>query len=113
MVSNIVQEIYDAYPRKEGPRYAKACIEKALRRLPKELNWQGTEEDLWQWLLYRVQKYAQSPAGNRGRLTPHPSTWFNQSRYLDDDANWELLSDKEFERLQMQMNANVGIWRPQ
>ena len=112
-MSNIALQIYEAYPRKVGRRDALRSIERALERLPRELKWEGNEEDLPYWLLGKVEEYAKTPAGNRGYLTPHPSTWFNQSRYLDDPKEWEELAPKELERLQQAMNANVGIWRPQ
>ena len=113
MPSNIALQIYEAYPRKVGKRDALRSIERALRRLPQELAWEGSEEDLDFWLLSRVELYAKTPAGNRGYLTPHPSTWFNQSRYLDDEKEWDELAPKELERLQQSMNANLGVWRPQ
>jgi len=41
-----------------------------------------------EWLLNRVTLFAKSPAGQREKFTPHPSTWFNQGRYHDDDGEW-------------------------
>jgi len=40
------------------------------------------------WLLGRVKAFATSPAGQAGKFTPHPATWFNGGRYEDDDAEW-------------------------
>lgn len=109
----VIEEIYEKYPRKVGKRDAIKAITMALKRLPQEMTWEGKEEDLAYWLLGRVEQFAKTPAGNRGYLTPHPSTWFNQSRYLDDPREWEELAPREFERLQQKVNANVGVWKPQ
>ncbi len=40
------------------------------------------------FLLEKTAEYARSDAGNQGIFTPHPTTWFNQSRYLDDVRDW-------------------------
>src|SRR6476620_8160014 len=41
----------------------------------------------------RTLAFARSPAGNRGNLTPHPATWFNQGRYDDNPTEWEQIGD--------------------
>ncbi|MGH7593388.1 MAG: hypothetical protein ACRELE_06000 [Gemmatimonadales bacterium] len=85
--------IYEQYPRKEGKRGALKAIGNATRRLCKgevELPPMTLREA--RVLLYRnTQAYARSPAGSNPDPTkiPHPATWFNQSRYLDDQANWQ------------------------
>jgi hypothetical protein len=87
------EHIYAAYPRKEGHRGGIKAISKAVARLRKgeagltPMELRDAREYLWR----RVRAYARSPAGQRGDLAliPHPATWFNQSRYLDDDAMWQ------------------------
>lgn len=101
------EEIYNLYPRHVGKKEAIRSIEKALGRLFKETgNGVG-------WLKGKVQRFANSPAGNRGIYTPYPATWFNQSRYLDDEAEWELMTEKEEANMRRYREVNVGVWKPQ
>jgi hypothetical protein len=76
--------IYAAYPIKVGKIAALKAIAVALRSMP--------AADL----LAKVQAYAAAVAKwphalrySDGRDTvPHPRTWFNQGRFLDDPATW-------------------------
>lgn len=87
-----INEIYKAYPRKLGPRPAKRAIGKALTRLlagkeaPAEIF--NTVDDAAIYLLQRVRLFAMTPAGQAGEFTPYPATWFNDSRYLDEESEW-------------------------
>jgi uncharacterized protein YdaU (DUF1376 family) len=85
--------IYAEYPRKEGHRAAIKAIASAVKRL---LKGEGGMPPMGRreariYLYRRAQAYARSPAGQNADLTkiPHPSTWFNQSRYLDDEKHWQ------------------------
>lgn len=80
-----VNAIYDAYPRHIGPAKAKIAIGRALVSLVPA----NKLPDPVSWLLERVQTFKHSPAGNQGKFTPHPATWFNQGRYDDDPAEWQ------------------------
>lgn len=87
-------EIYSAYPRKIGKPHALKAIEKAIYRLmsgkdkgsPKDIF--SSMDDAVVFLIQRVRMFARSPAGQNGQFTPHPATWFNQSRYTDDETEW-------------------------
>ena len=68
--------IYEAYPRKVARPAAIQAIRRAL---------QGHSFD---WLLERVQKYAECVQGSSKKFIPHPATWFNQARYDDDESDW-------------------------
>ena len=68
--------IYEAYPRKVARPAAIQAIRRAL---------QGHSFD---WLLERVQKYAECVEGSSKKFIPHPATWFNQARYDDDPKEW-------------------------
>jgi hypothetical protein len=68
--------IYEAYPRKVARPAAIQAIRRAL---------QGRNFD---WLLWRVQKYAECVEGSSKKFVPHPATWFNQARYDDDPKEW-------------------------
>jgi len=77
-------QVYAGYPRKVGRAKALTAIAKALIMIQKRKNVPDTAE----WLLDRVRAFAASPAGQAGQFTPHPTTWFNQGRYDDDEAEW-------------------------
>lgn len=73
-------EIYAAYPRRQGRKAALKAIRSALRvRGPAEL-------------LDAVKAYseavAQWPSSARAQYVPHPSTWFNRGSYDDDRETW-------------------------
>ncbi|MBN2130213.1 MAG: helix-turn-helix domain-containing protein [Sedimentisphaerales bacterium] len=81
--SDEVCRIYDAYPRRVGRAKALQAIEKALQKIGDR-----GQVDPHAWLLGRVKAFAASPAGRAGQYTPHPTTWFNQDRFDDDDTEW-------------------------
>jgi hypothetical protein len=68
--------IYQAYPRHRGKRAALTAIRRALARL-------APEHDA-DWLLLKVNEYAQERLGEDEHFTPHPATWFNQDRFFDE-----------------------------
>ena len=92
-----VERIYAAYPRKVARGAAIKAINAAIKLLARTCSSNG--DDVAAWLLVKVEAYAASDEG-KGRLKlnsdrnspiksiPHPSTWFNQERYLDDPAEW-------------------------
>jgi len=88
----IIQEIYKNYPRKEGRGAAFKAIAAALERILRGEDSPGelfhSMDDAVIYLIQRVKLFASSPAGQAGAYTPHPTTWFNQKRYLDDESNW-------------------------
>lgn len=79
--ANDIERIYQAYPRKVGRGAALLAIRKALQSIDDPTPVES--------LLAIVEVYARSPAGNSEQFTPHPSTWFNQKRYLDNQKEWE------------------------
>lgn len=86
-----IDEIYKVYPRKVAPRAAKKAIENAVKRIVMN---GSSEEGARRWLWKKAKEYALSPAGQKPQdrtqdFRPHPSTWFNQERYLDDPAEWQ------------------------
>jgi hypothetical protein len=64
--------VYEAYPKKVARGAALKAIAKALKAVPFET------------LLARTKAYAESVSGSDPKYIPHPATWFNQERYLDD-----------------------------
>jgi hypothetical protein len=89
-----IEDIYREYPRKVGKRVALTAILKASTRILQGecLNVLDSQKAL-EVLLDRTKKFAGSLAGQAGEFTPHPSTWFNQSRYLDDEREWNRSRD--------------------
>jgi hypothetical protein len=85
-----VERVYAAYPRKVGKSNAMAAIRKAVAHLASGKDWPALHgADAISLLHEKVTRYARSPAGSAGDFTPHPATWFNQARYLDDESEWQ------------------------
>ena len=82
---DLVEEVYQCYPRKVKKQAALKAIPAALDRIAAK---DEPPEDPVRWLKDRVRKFAESPAGNNGVYTPHPATWFNAGQYDDDDSEW-------------------------
>jgi hypothetical protein len=88
--------IYQAYPRREGKGAAMVAINKAVQRLVKgeEPHPPMVKIEAQRYLMRRTLEYERSPVGRQPDKTkiPHPATWFNQSRYQDDQANWQRVN---------------------
>ncbi len=85
-----VSLIYQAYPRKVKPIAAAAAIRKAVEHLCSGVDRPSmTAPEARQFLHAKVRQFARSPAGNQGEFTPHPASWFNAGRYLDDESEWQ------------------------
>lgn len=67
-----VEDIYLAYPKHEAKAPALRAIEKALANHDPD------------WLLARVQAYAETRKGQDQKYTPLPASWFNAERYDDE-----------------------------
>ena len=71
--------LYNLYPRKVGRAAALKAIERAVKK------------DGWGPVKDAVEEYArctsQWPESERDYI-PHPATWFNGARYLDDRSEW-------------------------
>jgi len=68
-------QFWEIYPRKEGKGAARSAYLKALKKYPnsaKQIN-DG------------ARRYAHNPAIPEKKFIPHPSTWLNQERWLDED----------------------------
>lgn len=108
-----VEAVYECYPRKEARGSALKAIEGALGRLADGEGGQApmSRDEALMYLARRVGEYARSPAGNNGRFTPHPATWFNQSRYFDDGKEWSRENGQQQqtfeERRQQQARKNI------
>jgi uncharacterized protein YdaU (DUF1376 family) len=81
-IEGVAEAIYALYPRKEGRKKALVAIVKALK------SGRVTELELQA----KVREYAACVAEwseqDRANFVPHPATWFNQERWMDDPAFW-------------------------
>jgi hypothetical protein len=90
----ITNDLYKLYPKHLAMREAIRAIEKALIRLPLELKLAGISVgNEGEWMKERVSAFKESDAGKDdglfiGYQSPYPATWFNKSRYLDDQEEW-------------------------
>lgn len=76
VLENPALAIYQAYPRKVGKLAALKAIEKALKSSDH------------QTILASVNRFAEQVKAERTeeRFIPHPSTWFNQGRWMDEST---------------------------
>jgi hypothetical protein len=110
-----ISEIYKLYPRKEARGAAFKAIASALQRLLRGEDSPGglfhSLDDAVIYLCQRVKLFASSPAGQAGEFTPHPATWFNQKRYLDDESEWSRNgTNRQATQPTRQPSAQVARW---
>lgn len=84
-----LDRIYQAYPRKEKPKAAKAAIERAVRAVSQRESM--TPAEAADWMHARVVAYADSPmvATTPRHYIPHPTSWFNAGRFDEPDEAWQ------------------------
>jgi hypothetical protein len=74
---DLTEEIYQAYPKKVGKGSAIKAIKKAIKIIdPNDL-------------LEIVKIYSTKIDGKDKKFIPHPSTWFNDMRWEDDQSTWD------------------------
>lgn len=84
-----VERAYRAYPRHVGKGQALLAIRKAVQQLGTGEDWPKlSPPEALEFLCERATAFARSAAGRNGKFTPHPATWFQQGRYLDDEREW-------------------------
>lgn len=83
----MLEKVYELYPRKVAKRAALKAIEKAVHRLLAGeyvgMRKNPSTDDVSCYLQTRVAVFARSREGQDETFTPFPATWFNGSRYLD------------------------------
>lgn len=77
MEVELVEAIYQAYPKKVAKGQALKAIATALKKIDHA------------HLLQSVRDYARATAGSDLQLLPNPSTWFNGSYWEDDRSTWK------------------------
>lgn len=75
-IGKLIEEIYDAYPRKVGRPAALVKIRHALTKIDGKR------------LLEATRAYGEAVKGMDPQFIPHPATWFHQERYNDDPKTW-------------------------
>lgn len=72
------EEFWRHYPRQVGKQAAARAFAKAATTTDTRI------------IVEAARAFATSDAGQAGRYTPHPATWLNAGRYLDDQNTWSL-----------------------
>ena len=70
--------IYKEYPRQVGRGDAIKAIIKVLK----------VKKVPYDTLIDRTRAFARASEGKDKKYIPHPSTWYNQERYADDESEW-------------------------
>jgi hypothetical protein len=92
LLAQQAEAIYAAYPRKVGKPAALKAINATIKL-------ESLKQDLglsYQQLLEKTRLYARARAQaisknhEESKFTPHPATWFNQQRYMDDPIEWGI-----------------------
>lgn len=88
--------IYYLYPKKVGRGAAIKAIEKAYLRMRKR----GIPADqAWKKMQEATMAYAEAvgkwPPEDR-QYIPHPATWYNSERFLDDRKEWDRGGAKKY-----------------
>lgn len=106
------EAIYQEYPRKVAKKAAIPAIRKAIKQIQAGVDCLAIPDkrEAQKYLYKRVQAFARSPEGTRPdtEYLPHPATWFNKGRYLDDDHEWELTDPHEKPQPQLQFLPKPG-----
>jgi hypothetical protein len=72
-ITDEFQELYDAYPLHKGRGAAQRAHKTARTKAEHSV------------LLNAIKAFAKKCAGTDPKYIPHPATWFNQDRWLDED----------------------------
>ena len=85
----IVDEIYQAYPRKENPLKAKTVIRDTINRVSKEKSL--SLEKASDFLLLKTKQFRDSPKG-RGdkKFILYPERWYAYGGYDSDPSSWNV-----------------------
>ena len=73
----IIEEIYQAYPKNVAPKPAKKAISEALKKVNAD------------YLLAAVKEFATAKEGADKQYLPNPATWFNAECWNDDRETWK------------------------
>lgn len=95
-----VLDIYKAYPRKINRPAAEKAIRKAMRDYDAD------------YLLIQTKRYAEftDAVGDKKEFIPHPSTWFNQRRFLYENM-WDHVPEFRMESIRAKLQVDLYYGR--
>jgi len=73
-----IEEVFGLYPRRVGKKAA-------IKRIREAMHDHG-----YKFILEKTKAYAKAREGQPLEFTPHPATWYNQGRYLDEPDTWAV-----------------------
>lgn len=82
-----VEEIYQAYPRKQGKQAALKEIRQAIRTMAEEENIDLRAS--YERLLAFTREYTKSQKGKDPQYVPYPERWYKKRRWEDDQNFWK------------------------
>ena len=92
------EQLYQAYPRRVGRGQAMKAIRSALKKSDFET------------LLSAVTEFGECQSDQEQSLIPHPATWFNGERWLDDRSDWTAHRAKHnSDRVRSTARADGGV----
>jgi hypothetical protein len=89
-----IEEVFKIYPRRVGKKAAINRIREAMHDHGYEL------------ILEKTKAYAKAREGQPIEFTPHPATWFNQGRYLDEPDTWAVTGSQSG-------SSTMSVWEAQ
>ena len=90
--TDIVERIYEQYPKKTNRKGALTAISKAITELKR--NTGGTADNMLSIVTQfrqELERYDINPRHEKWASVPHATTWFNQARYELEPAEWTAM----------------------
>lgn len=100
---DMIEALYQAYPKKVDRGHALNMIAKALKLAP------------FEQLIESVEAYAECVAGSDMKYVPNPGTWFNGRRWEDDRSQWKqngkpALTVQDYNRMIARLEKEAQDW---
>ena len=89
----VFAQFWSRYPRPVGKKVAHTAFTKAYLSLAADDR--IPTRDAAQRIVDRATEFAKSSRGKEQQYLPHPSTWLNQGRYLDNPTLWKESADSD------------------
>ena len=89
----LFNQFWKLYPRPIGKKVAYSAFAKAYLSLAADDR--IPTRDAAQRIVDRAMEFAKSSRGKEQQYLPHPSTWLNQGRYLDNPTLWKESADSD------------------
>ena len=94
------ERFWKAYPRKESKPKARTAFEKIK-----------TDEELLRKMLDSIERWKKTDQWQEdgGRYIPHPSTWLNQGRWMDEGIDESIIIDRPKSRVAQELEESYDI----